>query len=846
MDERASRQSGDHQVSGAPDTWPLSARDAAQAAGVSERTIRRAIARGDLPAIKRAGVYQIDPAALAHYRSPTTQPVTIPGRTGIPYPITPLIGRTDERAAARELLLREGARLVTLTGPGGVGKTRLALAISREIAEVFADGVYFVDLSPVRDTHLVLPAIAQTLGLRDTGRRGIDASVLGFLHPRELLLVLDNFEQVIEAATRIAHMLSACPNLHILATSRVPLGLRGEYRFPVDPLTLPVSAKEPEAVLADSDAVQLFLERARAIDPGAGTTGDHLRAIAEICRRLDGLPLAIELAAAWSALLPPVDLLAQLPDRMRVPGSGPRDLPSRQRTMRDTVAWSYDLLPPEVQELFRSLAVFVHGFDLEAVTAIADAPAGVVLGRLGVLVEQSLVRRVERSGDSARYAMLETVREFAGMQLDALGETGRVRGRHAEHYLLLAEHIETVIYGSEMRHYLDRLEEERPNGLSALAYFVETGDATRELRLAGMLSEYWFYRGQLSEGITALQGALDREADSPPGPRARVRSELAVLVWAAGKTQLALDLIAESMSLVRQTGDTYRIAQTQYVMAEVVRNQAGWEREAIALLKEVLELLRDQQPAHGLYPSAMVDLGDLWLLLGDRARGTALLEEALAMFQALGNQLGIGQGHLRLGRLARRDGKPRVAAGHNARSLRAYRESGIVTHAGLPLAELGKLVAISGYAETTARISGMLQALSESSGASYDGDWTIPHLSGEPVVAGTDAPEAFAAGRALSFDDAIAEAISIAEALAAGNPPPGGARPRPPGMPPPLSTREHHVLALLAQRYTAPEIADQLYLSVRTVERHVSNVYNKLGVNSRRAAVDTATQHGLV
>lgn len=849
MNDHADRPARDQNVSGPPDTWPLSAHDAARIIGVSERTIRRAIARGDLPATKHAGVYRIDREDLAHhYASPAPRPGLGPGPGPIAIPTlpAPLIGRAEECAAVRGLVLRDGVKLVTLTGSGGVGKTSLALQIAAEVAGVFDDGAFFVDLSPVRDPRLVLSAIALAIGVRETGQRALEEMIVTFLAPRELLLVLDNCEQVVEAAPRIAALIAACPDLHILATSRIPLRVRSEYRFAVDPLPVPASARQPVDVLAQSEAIRLFIERGRAVYPALATTEPDLQAIASICQRLDGLPLAIELAAAWSAVLPPRDLLTQLSERMRQPGAGPRDLPDRQRTVWETIAWSYDLLVPEEQDLFRRLAAFVDGFDHDAAIVIAGLPAATALERLGGLVEQSLLRRVERPGEGARFAMLETVREFAWQRVEERGESAGLRSRHAEYFLEFAERIELVLYGSEMRQHLDQLESEHPNCLAALGYFVEIGDATRELRLAGMLSEYWYYRGQITEGIVALRGALARGDHAPPATRARGMSELGFLLWATGATGQALPLLASSMTLVRQTGDNYRLAQIQFMWADVLRNQEGRERDAIILLEGVVDLIGESQPPLELFPSALADLGELWLQQGDRKLGVTMLDQALALFQESANQLGIGQVHLRLGRLARRDGVPRRAAAHYETSLRAYRHSGIVTHAGLPLAELEKLVAATGHLDVAARIAGMVQAISDRTGAAFDGDWMIAQPHGEFNVPGHNFSAAFEAGRVLPFDDALAEAIAIANALASGDPPPGGGRHRPSPAPTPLSPREHHVLALLAQRYTAPEIADQLFLSVRTVERHVSNVYDKLGVNSRRAAVDAASQYGLV
>jgi excisionase family DNA binding protein len=849
MATRSFRPDATSDLSGAPDTWPLSAVEAARVAGVSERTIRRAIARGDLPATRHAGVYRIARDDVERYRARAIGPTSLAPAERMPEvagPTSPLIGRENERAAIRAMLLREGARLVTLTGPGGVGKTRLALEIMREVSDLFADGACFVDLSSLRDERLVLPSIAQAIGLRETQGRALDKTLVTFLAPREILLVLDNFEQVAAAASQIAMLIRACSALHILVTSRIPLRIRDEYRFPVDPLPLPSSAREPTDILTRSESMRLFVERAKAVNPALSTSPEDLWAIAGICQRLDGLPLAIELAAAWSSILPPTDLLARLSDSLRLPDHGPRDLPHRQRTVWDTIAWSYDLLPPKAQDLFRRLAVFSGGFDVQAAIAVADEPPASVLHLLGVLVEQSLLRRAERAEEGARFSMLETVREFAWYHLEVHGLTMQVRGRHAEHYLTLAEHIESVLYGAEMRRHLDRLEIEYSNFLPALGYFIEIGDATRELRLAGMLSEYWYYRGQISEGIGAIGSALERGEDAPPGVLARAMSELGFLHWATGAPDKSLPLLVASIPLVRDSGDRYRQAQIQFMWADVLRCEAGREAEAIALLKEVADWTAEPQPPIELYPSTLADLGDLWIALGDQERGVGLLNQALSLFERSGNQLGIGVALLRLGRQDRLGGNIRKSAKHLAGALRAHREAGIVTHTGIPLAELERLVVASGRQGPATRIAGMIQAITDRTGAAFDSDWTIARPPGEADVTGRDDLATFESGRALRFDDALAEAIAIADALAEGVPLPGAIRSRPPHAPVRLSSREQHVLSLLAQRHTAPEIAEQLFLSVRTVERHVSNVYNKLGVNSRRAAVAVATHHGLV
>ncbi|HEX6818167.1 MAG TPA: tetratricopeptide repeat protein [Ktedonobacterales bacterium] len=583
--------------------------------------------------------------------------------SALPIAPSPLFGREGELATTLELLRREPVRLLTLTGMGGVGKTHLALELAHALEVEFADGARFVSLAPLRDPLLVCAALAGALGLRETGQTPLAELVQHSLRDKRLLLLLDNFEHVIQAAPFVADLLATCPRLKVLVTSRVPLHLRAEQEYLLAPLALPdASTTMSVAALEQVPSVRLFLQRVQAVLPAFTLSAANAGAILAICQRLDGLPLALELAAARSRALAPQALLERLDARLALLTDGARDLPARQRTLRDTLGWSYDLLSAEAQLMFRRLAVFAGGCTLTAAQAVCasaqdsahDEGSG-VFDTLCTLVDHHLLRA--RPGGSAgdqRFDMLETVREYAWEQLCAHGEEENIRRAHAAHFLAFAEAAEPHLSGSEQTAWLSRLDEENDNLRSALHWAQERNEVTIGLRIAGALWRFWTTRGHLGEGERWLEWFLGRarsyDRTDIAAVRAKALNGAGLLAQQQGDYRKAFAWHEENFALRRSLGDHRGVASSLNNLGLIARDLGNFRRAA-QLWEESLAILRELDDQ---WASAIVlhNLGRLAHLQGDGERAATLLHESVTQLRALGDRWGTAIGLSILGEVA--------------------------------------------------------------------------------------------------------------------------------------------------------------------------------------------------
>jgi predicted ATPase/class 3 adenylate cyclase len=691
-------------------------------------------------------VYQLDVAGVENSFPPLQSLDRHP--TNLPTQATPLVGREHETEIIHDWLIDPDTRIVTLTGPGGAGKTRLGLQVAASLVDEFPDGVFFVPLEAVTDPDLVVLSIAQAVGVRESGETSLAEDVSQHLSDKTMLLLLDNFDQLVSGAGRLSELLSVAPNLKMLVTSRVLLSVRGEREYPVPPLGLPPGERMPPFErLMDYDAIRLFVARAKDAQADFTLTRENAAAVVAICRKLDGLPLAIELAAARIRMFPPVSLLKRLERRLSLLTGGARDLPQRQQALRDTIAWSYDLLDEPEQQLFRRMAVFNGGFTIDAAIAVSeseeagaadpfggfddlmldpmpgdefggwDSAVDTVEGLEG-LVNKSLLRREQSldPDDDPRFAMLQTIREFGLEQLNAAGELADIRDRHARHYLEVAELARPELDGPNQGQCIRHLENEHGNFRAAMAFALQTKDGELGMRLAGALWPFWELRSYLTEGRNWTERMLALEGE--PKLRVEVLNGVGTMALLLGDYGAAADYHSQALALYKQIGDENGIAfaTTNLGVQAAIAGELG---KATQLFEDSLERYRALESEVGI-ADVLSNLGVLLTYAGNLKHARAVLEESLQLRELQGDKSRMVEVLYNLAEVDYHEQLFHKAAERYFESLILLREVDSPARSTMVFAALGAVALARGDLERGTRLIGVSDSMVDETGMLLD------------------------------------------------------------------------------------------------------------------------------